>query len=210
MKKIIGFIAASVVVVLLIGAYLSFSKAENQKADEIDGIAVTAPAPAPHFVLQDQDGKLFSNDQLKHHWTMMFFGFTNCGMVCPTTMAALNEMYQKLEKELPKDQLPNVVMISVDPARDTVFRMKEYVTAFNAHFIGLRGNQGDTKKLENALHIAAEKQTASNRPDQYMMNHTAEILVFNPNGKLQAYFSYPHEAKQMAHDYHVLLAHWND
>jgi protein SCO1/2 len=137
---------------------------------------------------------------------MMFFGFTNCGMVCPTTMAALNDMYKNLEQELPQDHLPAVVMVSVDPDRDTVARMNEYVTAFNSHFVGARAEMPQIETLQKELHLVAVKMQADgDAKNQYTINHSAEIMLFNPEGKLQAFMSYPHKADQMAKDYKAVL-----
>lgn len=173
----------------------------------IDGVVLPQTKEMGNFKLTDNHGKPFTNENLQGHWTMMFFGFTNCGMVCPTTMAALSDMYKTLQTELTAEQLPQVVMVSVDPDRDSVARMNEYVTAFNPIFVGARGEISETIQLENQLHIAAAKmETDDKGKDHYTINHSAEILLFNPKGQLQAYLSYPHEAQQMAKDYKTILA----
>lgn len=174
---------------------------------EIDGVMLPQTKATENFNLTDNHGKSFTQENLKGHWTMVFFGFTNCGMVCPTTMAALSDMYKSLGNDLSANQLPQVVMVSVDPDRDSVQRMNDYVAAFNPSFIGIRGGIGETITLENQLHIAAAKiQTDEKGKDHYTINHSAEILLFNPKGELQAYLSYPHEARQMAKDYKTILA----
>jgi protein SCO1/2 len=136
---------------------------------------------------------------------MMFFGFTNCGMVCPTTMASLNSMYRTLQQQIPDKQLPSVVMVSVDPERDTQERMNDYVTTFNKNFIGARAELPEITQLEKELHLVAVKMQAGTGKNQYTINHSAEIMVFNPEGKLQAFMSYPHDAEQMVVDYKNML-----
>lgn len=179
------------------------AKSQNIK---IDGVYLPAPKEINDFHLTDNSGKPFSKTNLKGHWTMMFFGFTNCAMVCPASLVALNEMYQKLQHQLPDNQLPQVVMVSVDPDRDSVKKMNSYVHAFNPNFIGARANIEETVMLEKQLHIAAAKiQIDTEGKDHYTIDHTAEILVFNPNGQLQAYLSYPHKADQMAQDYKSII-----
>jgi protein SCO1/2 len=174
---------------------------------KIDGVYLREPRAIIDFTLTDNAGKPFTQAHLKGHWTMLFFGFTNCGMVCPTTMAALNEMYKRLEPELAADKLPQVVMVSVDPDRDSVERMDEYVKGFNPHFIGARAEMPQIEALEKELHlISLRQQAASGNKNQYAVNHSAEIMVFNPEGKLQAFMSYPHKADQMALDYKAILA----
>ena len=121
-------------------------------------------------------------------------------------MAALNQMYQALQRELPDNKLPQVVLVSVDPERDTVEKMNEYVTAYNSHFIGVRAEIAETIALEKQLHIAVAKMQADGQgKNHYMINHSAEIMLFNPDAKLQAYLSYPHQAAQMIKDYKLIL-----
>lgn len=173
---------------------------------KIDGVYLPQPTQITDFTLTDNHGKPFSKENMKGHWTMLFFGFTNCGMVCPATMAALNNMYKILQKDLPKDQLPQVVLISVDPDRDTVARLNDYVNAFNPSFTGARGDMNMTQALEKQLHIVAEKMQADGAgKNHYTINHSAEIMLFNPNVQLQAFLSYPHQAEQMAKDYKLII-----
>ncbi len=196
-------------VLVSVAMYAAFFRSHALAPEDvkIDGVYLKeARKDVPSFQLQATNGKLFTQENLKNRWTMMFFGFTNCGMVCPATMAALNGMYRILETKLSVDNLPQVVMISVDPERDTLARMKSYVAAFNPHFLGARAEIRATIALEKALHITAAKIEADGKgKNHYTINHSAEILLFNPEGELQAYLSYPHEAKQMAQDYLMIL-----
>lgn len=176
-----------------------------QKNISIDGTYLSQPVAIKDFTLTSTTGTSFTKDNLKNHWTFMFFGFTNCGMVCPTTMAELNKMYKQLQNELPKDQLPQVVMVSVDPDRDSIERMKGYVTAFNPNFIGARAEMPQIKSMEGELHLVAVKMQSGNDKNQYTINHSAEIMVFNPQGELQAYLSYPHTGTTMAEDFKKML-----
>ena len=174
------------------------------QVQQIDGVLLPEAIQIKNFHLTNNQGKAFTKDNLKNHWTMLFFGFTNCGMVCPTTMSELNKMYQILEKELPRDQLPQIVLISVDPERDSISRINDYVTAFNPHFIGARGN---IETLEKELHIIAVKmQVEGEEKNNYTINHSAEIMLMNPDAKLQAFMSYPHKADQMVKDYKLITA----
>lgn len=178
----------------------------NAREIKIDGIYLSKPQDISDFQLTDNHGNSFAKDSLKGHWTMMFFGFTNCGMVCPSTMAALNEMYKSLQKDLPEKKLPQVVLVSVDPDRDTIPRINDYVNSFNSHFLGARGDILKTQALEKQMHIVAAKmQVEGQDQDHYTINHTAEILVINPQGKLQAYMSYPHKPDQMVKDFKSIM-----
>ncbi len=198
-------------IIIIVAAVFIYLGIKGKTATPFENIKI-AGVVLPHaqaiqpFQLIDQNGQLFNQNNLKGKWTFLFFGFTNCPYVCPTTLAELNKMYKMLQKELPADKLPQIILVSVDPKRDTVNRMKQYIQVFNKNFIGLQGGEAETIAFEQQLHISAIKmQAAGQSSDHYMINHSAEILLFNPEGKLQAYFSYPHEANQMDADYKLIL-----
>ncbi len=206
-KKLIFIIVLAIVLVAAVEWYFNFlQNRESEKNIQIDGILLAKPKEINDFHLMASNGKPFSKENLNGHWTMMFFGFTNCGMICPVTMAALSDMYKQLEKDLPANQMPQVVMVSVDPDRDSVEKMKSYVTSFNPHFIGARADMAETVPLEKQLHVTAVKMQADGADkNQYSINHSAEIMLFNPKGQLQAYFSYPHQAAKIAKEYKLII-----
>lgn len=173
---------------------------------KINGTLLPKAAEINHFTLTDNHGRPFTQENLKGHWTFLFFGFTNCDYVCPTTLTTLNKMYRTLQEQLPDNKLPQVVLVSVDPERDSVERMNSYVTAFNKQFIGVRAEIAETIALEKQFHIAAAKMEADGGgKNHYTINHTAEILLVNPDGKLQAFLSYPHKVEQLVNDYKSML-----
>jgi protein SCO1/2 len=154
----------------------------------------------------DTNGVPFSQDNLKKHWTLMFFGFTRCGFVCPTTMAELGKMYRVLETQH-ASPLPHVVMVSIDPERDNLEKLKRYVTAFHPAFEGARGTEEMTRAMTHALGVAYAKiSTNPNAPaTEDDIEHTGAIMLFNPDGNLAAFFTSPHQAKYLADDYQLLL-----
>ncbi len=198
---LISFLIAAVAI------YFGIIRQPSTQNINVDGMYLAKPVDVTNFQLTDNHGKPFTKENLQGQWTMMFFGFTNCGMVCPLTMSALNKMYKILQTELPDNKLPQVVMVSVDPSRDSVKRMNAYVAAFNPHFIGARTGISETIAIEKQFHIAAAKmQVDSQGKDHYTINHSAEILLFNPRAQLTAFLSYPHKPEQMARDYQLILA----
>jgi len=180
-------------------------KTVNVGAIKINGILLPQPNVIQNFAFTDHYGNTFTKDNLKGHWSFLFFGFTNCGYVCPTTMTVLNKMYKMLEKNLSSEKLPMVILVSVDPERDTVARMNDYINSFNPRFVGLRADSQLTDAFVKNMHVSAVKMQAEGADDQYTINHSAEILLINPDAKVQAYFSYPHNADQMAKDYKLIL-----
>ncbi|MBV8802917.1 MAG: SCO family protein [Gammaproteobacteria bacterium] len=173
---------------------------------QINGTYLTKPISINDFHLTDQHGNPFTKENLKGHWSMMFFGFTNCGYVCPVTLTELNHMYHDLKKTLLDKDLPTIIFVTVDPERDSIPIMKKYMNSFDNHFIGAQAEITETEKLENQLHITAVKIHEKDQPkDEYIMNHSVEILLFNPKAELQAYLAYPHKSKQMEKDYKLIL-----
>lgn len=192
--------------VFYFGIFQHLGSSQSAQNIKIDGVYLPTPTTITDFKLNATNGNTFTLANLKGRWTMMFFGFTNCGFVCPTTLAAVNKMYRTLQTELPDNKLPQVVMVSVDPDRDTVARMKKYVTSFNPHFIGARAGIKEITLLEKQLHIVAVKiETDGKGKDHYTIDHSAEIILFNPNGQIQAFMSYPHKPEQMVKDYKTIL-----
>lgn len=175
---------------------LIYSQLNRSHDIQIKGTFLKPAFDIASFHLTDQDEKALTKKQFKGHWTFVFFGFTNCPMVCPTTMAVLNTMYSQLEKDLPSNQLPQVVMVSVDPDRDTTKQLSEFVRRYNPHFIGARADINEITRLERQLHLPV----ADN-----LMNHSQAIVLFNPKAQVQAYFSSPQKAMQLVEDYKLIV-----
>ena len=202
-----GLFIGVLIVSSVLGVY--FYRQVTVSAPTIDGVYLSVPSDIPDFHFTDNKNRLFSKENLKHHWTFLFFGFTNCGLVCPVTLTELSKMMVLLGKQTSASDMPQIVFVTVDPDRDTIERLNGYVTAFNPTFIGLRGDESATDALEKALHIVAAKMESSQSDKQkknYTIDHTAEILLINPDAKLQAYLSYPHQAAQMASDYKQIVS----
>lgn len=208
-KKTLSILLLTMVVIAFVAIYFGIAQHQQKirPSDiKIEGAYLSPAKEISDFRLTTNEGKSFSKDNLKGHWTLMFFGFTNCGVVCPTTMSNLNKMYKVLEKDLPENKMPHILMVTVDPERDTVDQMNSYVHTFNPHFMGATGEPNDLIALEKQLHIVAVKvQVDKEDPEDYYYDHSAEILLINPEGKVQAYLSYPHKPEQLAKDYKLML-----
>jgi len=171
------------------------------------GTYLKQPRRISEFHLTGIDGKSFDNKQLKGQWTMMFFGFTNCGYVCPTTMAELGKTY-RLIKEKRIQPAPRVVMVSIDPDRDNLDKLKNYVRSFDFHFYGARGDQDKIKRMTREMGVVYTKVSPKQNqsPDNYDIQHSGAIIVFNPKGELNAFFTAPHHAKDIADDYRKMVS----
>jgi len=157
----------------------------------------------PQFDLLDQDGERFNRDRISGRWSVLFFGFTNCPDICPTTLYQLSQMQKSLAK-LPPQLQPAVYMISVDVERDTPEVMAQYVRAFNSSFVGLTGDADELARLAASLGVAYGTEP---RPDgSYDVLHTAALFFLNDAGQLVAISSAPHDPAALARDYRRLVS----
>jgi protein SCO1/2 len=158
---------------------------------------LSPPRPLPPLALVDQDNRPFAVDRLRGRWTFVFFGFTSCPDVCPLTMAALAET-NKLLANVPERLRPQLVMISVDPERDTPERLAGYVKAFDPTFIGATGTKTAIDELAQRMGVLVAKRPIE---DSYTVDHTTSVFLIDPDGALRALFSAPHTPKLIAEDY---------
>jgi protein SCO1/2 len=163
--------------------------------------------PLPPFTLIDQDGQPFGNEQLNGKWSFMFFGYTHCPDVCPTTMSALNETMASVARNGDANNT-QVIFVSVDPERDKLKQLSGYVKYFNPDFIGLTGSQEAINALTSDLGILHLKVPNPKDPDNYLVDHTASILLVGPQGQLLALFGAPHQASELADDFHTLRQYY--
>ncbi len=190
---------------IFVGQHMHFKK----KIDvaNFHGTYLENPRTINQFSLTGTDQKTFDNASLQNQWTLVFFGFTNCGYLCPTTMAELGKMYRILESKGVKD-LPHVVMISIDPDRDDQEKLGKYVTSFHPDFYGARGDDISIKAMTREMGIAYAKimDKDSNDPKNYDVQHSGAVMLFNPQGELNAFFTTPHRADLLAKDYMLLVS----
>ena len=166
------------------------------------GTVIQPPRPLPDVALVDQHGAPFSVDRLQGRWHLMFFGFTHCGDICPTTLALLAATTKSLS-DVPAEQRPQVVFVSVDAKRDTPDVIAKYLGNFDASFIGITGTQADLDAFTGALGVPSGIRMFDN--GSYAVDHSAAILATNPNGQLRALFSPPHTVATLATDVRELL-----
>jgi protein SCO1/2 len=170
---------------------------------KIQGAYLLKPAEINPFELTDIHGKPFTQESLKGHWSMIYFGFTQCEVICPTVMAMLNKTYAKLLTTLPSGDMPQIIFVTIDPERDSLKKISDFIVPFNSQFIGVRGSETATLALEKELHILATK--SQQKAKDYSLNHTSDILLINPKGKIQAYFTYPQNVDALVKDYQLIL-----
>jgi protein SCO1/2 len=148
------------------------------------GTWLPEPRALSAFHLTDLAGQDFSLQSLQGHPTLLFFGFTNCPDVCPTTLATLAQVQRSAP--LPGTR---IVFVSIDPERDTAATLRVYLDAFSKDFIGVRGNADALAPLLKSLNAIAVRQLL---PDHtYTMDHSATLYLLDSEGRLVAVFSPP-------------------
>jgi protein SCO1/2 len=164
---------------------------------------LTPPRPLPPLALVDQDNRPFGADRLRGGWSFVFFGFTSCPDVCPVTMSALAQT-RKLLADLPETSQPRVVMISVDPQRDTPERLAGYVKGFDPAFVGATGTKPAIDELAQRMGVLVATRPLEG--DNYAVDHSTSVFLIDPDGALRALFSAPHAPDQIAADYRRIAA----
>lgn len=196
------------VISVSLGVFFSNVWQANKKKtfiNEFSGTVLSMPRAIESFAFSSTEGGPFSNQQLKGHWTLMFFGFTHCPMMCPTSMSALGQMYKKLEK-VNAPVLPQVVMVSIDPKRDSLTGLKDYVKQFDKHFVGARAKEELVLKLTKQLGVVSMKEAPKEDGD-YNIQHSGAVMIFNPAGNLVGFYSLPHKPEKMATDFIQLVTY---
>jgi protein SCO1/2 len=162
------------------------------------------PRLLPEFTLADASGHPFGPEQMRGHWTFVFFGFVNCPDICPTTLATLAATRKELG-DLPAGKQPEVAFVSVDPGRDTPALLGQYVAHFDPAFIGATGTRDAIEALTHALGVAVIIGPAS-ADGSYAVDHSAAIFLVDPQARVVALFGAPHEAGVIARDYRLVVA----
>lgn len=162
---------------------------------------VTGTSFGRDFDLVDHTGKRRTLADFRGKVVVLFFGYTHCPDVCPTTMAELAETMKRLGADAKRVQ---VLFVSVDPERDTADLLARYVPAFDPTFLGLRGDADAIARTAKEFKVIVQKQPGAT-PDAYTVDHSAGTFVFDPQGRLRLYVSYGQGPDVFAHDIRALL-----
>ena len=162
---------------------------------------VTGATFGRDFNLMDANGKPRTLADYRGKAVVIFFGYTQCPDVCPTTLAALGEVMKKLGPDADRVQ---VLFVTVDPERDTPELLSKYVPAFDPRFTGLYGDAAATERTAKEFKVIYQKQPGAT-PGSYTVDHSAGTFIFDPKGKLRLYVSYGQGPEVFAHDLRELL-----
>ncbi|MFJ7567238.1 SCO family protein [Herminiimonas sp. NPDC097707] len=163
---------------------------------------VTGLAYGKDFSLPDHNGRLRTLADFKGKAVVVFFGFTQCPDVCPTTMLEMANVMTALGPDADKVQ---VLFVTVDPERDTAELLKQYVPAFDPRFLGLRGDLAETEKTAKEFKVFYQK-VPGKTPGSYTIDHTAGSYVFDTQGRIRLFIRHGQGTEPIVHDVKILLA----
>ncbi len=170
----------------------------------VTGTWLEPSRPLADFTLIDSQGRKFGSANLRGHWTIMFFGYTNCPDFCPTTLSTL----AALDKQLRTQQgavLPQVVFVSVDAKRDTPAQLAKYVPYFDPSFVGLTAaDQPSIEAVAKKLGVAVI--ITPTEGGNYTVDHSGELFVLDPAGRLAALLTGPFTVQALAADWQRIIA----
>jgi len=171
----------------------------------LDAAFLAKGKPLKPFKLIDHNLKTFDLARLKGKWSFMFFGYTNCPDVCPLTMKVMQDVWKKLPAAVLKKS--QMVFVSVDPDRDKPENLKSYVHYFNPDFIGVTGKAEQIDILTHQLGILYGFEDPEPGSKDYTVNHSAQIILIDPDAHMRAVFSPPHDARKIATTFQKILAY---
>jgi len=194
---LVGFVSFLLIGLVIVGVIL-FGKPDN-----LLGTAYVEPyPPASDFALTRGDGSNFQLSSMRGNLVLLFFGYTSCPDVCPTTLAELNQALEKIGED--QAGRVRVIFVTVDPDRDTPERIQAYVDHFNPDFIGLSGTETDLAKVWNDYGVFREivdGQSASG----YIVDHTARVTMIDGDGNLRVSFGFDTLIDDIVHDLKLIL-----
>lgn len=198
MLSVIGIAALAMVAGVV--AQRAFESPAANRVEFAAATVIPEPLSLPRFELSGVDGPV-DNAVFDNHWTVVFFGFSNCPDICPTTLAMLASA-----RETARQSVPNmaVLFISVDPERDGPTDADRYARFFDASFAGVTGDDAALRTLTEPLGVLYIRVPLDE--DGYTVDHTSSLLLINPNGELSAVFSAPHDSAAIAADIAAIAA----
>lgn len=195
-QKTVFIIAALIVVIMgLVLNNVLNAKRSPSATELIDAGIILLPQSrtVAGVTMTNQDGQPVQLDQLKGKWSLLFFGYTYCPDICPTTLQQLGQV----KSQLPAAALNRmqVILVTVDPARDTPNRLKEYLAYFDKDFLGVAGTIEDTQELANALSIPFIPADTS-KPG-YTVDHSGNLAIVGPDGRQRGFIRAPFDSKKL-------------
>ena len=201
---IVGFVLT---ITFLAGGFLwLFSQGDDSYPRLIPDQAMTVfvePKPLKEFILMDQNSDAFDLSHLKGKWSFLFFGFTHCPDICPSTLVSLSKLRAQITKGINGTENVQFVFISVDPKRDTAMTLKQYTGYFDPSIIGVTGTDLALRNLTQQLDAQFEFEPILNK-NSYQVYYTSTIFLINPLGQYVALLTPPFDISTISRRFIVL------
>ena len=207
MKRRLQLGLGVLLVAALAGGVLLYAGLNRQEAAAVlpaEGLVLLPePAPVAAFQLETHDGGQFHSEDLAGYWTYLFFGFTNCPHICPTTVALMAEAEAQI-RALPKGDAFRGLFISVDPERDDAAGIAAFLGRFSGSFIGLRGARPEIRKVAQDVNVAFA--TLPDGQGGVTVEHSTHIVLIDPQGRYRGFINRPREAEALVSAFRRLAA----
>ncbi len=198
------WLMGTLALLLLVGvAGLHFLGGSGAPVPSIQGAVFQEPRPLPEFELVDQHGQPLRRPDLAERWTLLYFGYTFCPDVCPTTLQTLGALQQHLDRQDSGADV-DVLFVSVDPMRDRPERLGQYVPLFGPR---IRAATGDVADLAEALGVVYARVGEPGDP-KYLIDHSSAVLLIDPRVRLYAVMTAPHTVEHLVNDLGALRDHY--
>ena len=211
MKKyqILAFFAG---IIVAVGALFWLGQANKDRPLDTEQLKALGfvQLPSPRLIedidLLTQSGELFDGSQLKGKWTYAFFGYTNCPDICPVTMKILERTVYRFQDTLATEEIAlfQSVFVTVDPTRDGVEEVHEFVTRYSDSFLGVTGSEVKIKDFASQVGIGYERIPSASEL-QYLVEHQGHLVVFNPEGHCIGYIKEPFDTVQLTRIFQHLV-----
>ncbi|MEM7503906.1 MAG: SCO family protein [Pseudomonadota bacterium] len=185
---------------------MSLLSACSKTAQPVRATVFQSALALPAFSLTDQNGNRLGRDELRGQWSAIFFGFTHCPDICPVTLQQLAVARKRMSETLDEEELPAIVFVSVDPERDDAQALSDYVSAFGRGVVGATAALNELDMLTKPLGIFHARPP--NPEGGYNVDHSAAIVVINPQAEYHAVFSAPHDIDSLIHDLTLMVTSW--
>lgn len=180
---------------------------EQSAVPDIGGLVLREPRKLPPFELVDMNGDIFRESGFIGDWSFLYFGFTYCPDICPTSLVEMEKLKQRIGESHP-DLTPQFYLVSVDPVRDTPERLREYVGFFDPDFRGLTGELSEIDKFADAAAVVYQLPSDAQAGGDYEVGHSSTIVVIDPAGDVRAILTPPLRAENLARDFSAIERWW--
>ena len=194
-----GFLALAALAALVLHVAIP-KQPQRPVPPELANVLLPEARDLGPFSLTDMDGKPFDLPRLQGKWSFVFFGYTHCPDICPTTLSTLKGTAKQLQQSQGNYKDTQFVFISVDPKRDSLAHLKQYVNYFHPDFLAATGDKAQIDALARQLG-AIYMFDGDTSSDDYIVNHSASVVLIDPQGRWVGRFNPPHRAAGIAENF---------